>query len=71
MKLEIKIVDILRWLWGVTEQAQGYNLLLYFFFFLIWVVVTGICSLWKILNSVHLYLCNFLFIRYALRKEFT
>ena len=33
MKLEIKIVDILRWLWGVTEQAQGYNLLLYFFFF--------------------------------------
>ena len=33
MKLEIKIVDILRCLWGVTEQAQGYNLLLYFFFF--------------------------------------
>ena len=33
MKLVIKILDILRWLWGVTVKAQGYNLLLCFFFF--------------------------------------
>ena len=35
MKLVIKILDILRWLWGVTVKAQGYNLLLSFTFILL------------------------------------